>query len=358
MWATSRPKLSVWGYHGRSDDSSGNNVKLLALISVLLAFAVPTCASPVQQDAKSIILKFAVDGQRVTCKVLEIRLSLGTEALTPVRVPDGFLVPKEILDAYAAESTRAQSNVSSEVTCDQRTVTLTGLYPAQVLPGQWTVGIAYPTTWFDSPSGAPEQGTWVSYVVAECNDCDPGIVVFQAHSDVPATEILKLQTEPHRNAERDRDVAYALAVFGVDYAPHRDHLVKILRECLQRPPNSPEDDLCDGRLVQYISNLYWRGDSELLHLLLDIAEKREDVVDEAGTFYADLLDRRPDVAIAALSSISPEKQRTACTMAFDNDLRFDRPKFDRIASKLRNMVTDAGQRCLDALQIDRSRRGF
>jgi hypothetical protein len=267
-------------------------------------------------------------------------------------------VPKAILDAYAAESTRVQSNVSAEVTCDDRTVELTGLYPAQVLPGQWTVGIAYPTTWFDSPSGAPEQGEWVSYVVAECNACDPGVVVAQVHSNVPATEIRKLQTEPHRNAERDRDVAYALAVFGANYLPNRNHLVRDLRHCLERPPNSPEDDLCDERLVEYIANLYWRGDSELLHLLFDIAEQRKDVVDGAGMFYADLLDRRPDVAVAALSSFSPEKQRIACIMAFDNELRFDGRKFDRIASKLRDIGTDSGQRCLDALQSDRSKEGF
>jgi hypothetical protein len=333
-------------------------VKRLATACVLIAFAASTCGPQVQHESKSIAVKFVVDGQPMPCKVLRIRLSPGTEVLTPVRVPDGFLVPKEILDAYAAEPTRVQSNVSAEVACDERTVAVGGLYPAQVLPGQWTVGIAYPTTWFDSPSGAPEQGAWVTYVVTECNDCDPGIVVSRVHSDVPAGEILKLQAEPNKSAERERDVAYALAVFGADYQTNRDHIVKILRECLERPPNSPEDDVCDERLVQYIANLYWRGDGELLHLLVDIAEPRADMVDGAGRFYADLFDRRPDMAVVALSSISQQKQGIVCTMAFDSDLRFDGPKFDRVASKLRNIGTDVGQRCLDALQSKRSKKGF
>jgi hypothetical protein len=123
-----------------------------------------------------------------------------------------------------------------------------------------------------------------------------------------------------------------------------------LNDCLKRAPNSPEDDVCDERLVQYIANLYWRGDDELLHLLFDIAQWREDVVDGAGRFYADLLDRRTDVAVHELSSIPAEKQQIVCGMAFDNDLRFDGPKLDRIESKLQQIGTEVAQTCLDALR--------
>jgi hypothetical protein len=326
-------------------------MRRLVLIGFALVLAAPMRAAQVQQVTdESIAVKFVVDGQPVACKDLKVKLSLGAKRIPPVPLSGGFLVPKEILDAYASKSLHIQNDVSAEVTCDERTVSESGLYPAQVLPGQWEVGIAYPTTWFDSPSGAPKQGAWVSYIVTECNGCDPGIVVSQVHSDVPALEILQLQTERGRNAERERDVAYALSVFASDYQANRDRLVKTLSDCLKRPPNSPEDDVCDERLVQYISNLYWRGDNEMLHLLFGIAQRREDVVDGAGEFYADLLNRRLDVAISELSSIPVEKQLIVCTMAFDNDLRFDSIKLARVESGLRAGGTEVGQRCLEALQ--------
>ncbi len=334
-------------------------MRRLALVCFSMLLAAPFCVSQSQQEpSTSIAVKFEVDGKPLACDNPKVTLSLGAEEITPVPVPGGFLVPKEILDAYASESQRIQNNISAEVTCAERTVALSGLYPAQVLPGHWTAGIAYPTTWLDGPSGAPEHGTWISYIIAECNECDPGIVVTQVHSDVPGTETLQLQNEHGKSAGRERDVAYALAVFGSDYKGNRDRLVKTLNDCLSRAPNSPEDDVCDERLVQYIANLYWRGDDELLHRIFDVAQRREDVVDGAGDFYADLLDRRTDIALHELSSISADKQQIVCAMAFDNDLRFDGPKLDRIESKLQQDGTEVAQRCLNALRSDKPKLRF
>lgn len=246
-----------------------------------------------------------------------------------------------------------KDNVAAKITCDDRTLELVRLYPVNVLPGNWTAGIAYPTTWFDGPVyPVPERRMWISYLITECNECDPGIVISQTHPEVPKAELAQLQKEMQNiGPGRARDIAYALAVFQFDYQTNRDRLVKTQRECLNRPPDALEDDVCDGRLVQYLANLYWRGDNELLPILFGLAQPREDVVREAGTFYADLLDRRMDVALSSLSSISEEAQKTACAMAFDDDLRFAGPKIDRIESELRKHDTDVARRCLDTLQI-------
>ena len=306
---------------------------------------------PTLPSGHSIGVRFVVDGNTVPCSDLSVKLSIGDQEIVPVRIKDGFVVPQAILSAYANEFSRIRANIAAKIACGERAVMATGLYPAQVLPGTWEVGIACPTSWFDSPAGARETGTWVSYIVSECNGCDPGVVISQAHEDLAQDEIQRLRAEQRESSgERARDVAYALAVFRSDYRTNRDHLVTTLSQCLARPVNSPEDDVCDPRLVQYLANLYWRGDNELLHVLINLAQQREDVVDDAGTFFADLLDRRTQIALNELGSVPDDKQRLVCAMAFDSDLRFDPPKLNRVQSNLKRIGTEIGRRCLDALQ--------
>jgi hypothetical protein len=205
-----------------------------ALVCFSMLLATQVCVPQSQREThKSIVVKFEVDGKPVACDDPKIRLSVGAVEITPVRVSGGFLVPDEILSAYASKSSRVVNNISAEITCAARSVSLSGLYPAQLLPGEWKAGIAYPTTWFDGPSGAPEHGTWISYIVAECDECDPGVVVSRVHSDFPATEVLQLQTETGESAGRQRDVAYALAVFASDYPGNRGRLVRTLNDCLK-----------------------------------------------------------------------------------------------------------------------------
>jgi hypothetical protein len=320
---------------------------LIALLA--LGASIDEACGQTQADT-SIALGFEVDGQPVTCKARRVRLSIGEEEITPTLTPDGFLVPSQILKAYASKSSRYKSNVSAQITCDARTVALSGLYPVQVLPGQWKVGIAYPTTWFDSPSGAPEHGVWVSYIDTGCNDCDPDVVVWRAHSEIPATKLTQLKAEQSDSPERARDVSYALAVFHSDYRFNRDRLANLLAQCLDRPRNSPEDDVCNGRLVQYLANLYWRGDDELLDTLINAAQSREDVVDEAGSFYGDLLDRRFAIALNALSKVPREQQQNFCAMALKDGLSLNPPKLARIQVALRKAGTQTAQTCLRELR--------
>jgi hypothetical protein len=266
-------------------------------------------------------------------------------------MPDGFVVPTAFLDAFASPRLRREGNVGVTVKCNEYTVAFSGLYPTIVLPGSWEVGISYPTSWFDSPPGGAEEGAWLSYLVTECNGCDPGVIVSQTHPDRPQTVIARLREEqPSDTGERARDVAYALAVFKIDYQANREEVVKTLKECLLRPRNSPEDDVCDGKLVKYLANLYWRGDSGLLTLLFGIADRREDVVDDVGSFYADVLDRRPAAALDGLRSLPIEEQPEICEMAFEDDLRFNPPKLERVQMHLRQSTDYIAQTCLAELR--------
>ncbi len=228
-------------------------------------------------------------------------------------------------------------------------MSFSGLYPSWVLAGSWEAGISYPTSWFDSMnhSTAPEEGAWASYLVAECNDCDPGVVVTVTHPDVPPDLVDQLRKEQSSDVgERARNVAFALAIFKSDYETNRDFLLKLLRVCLSRPRNSAEDDVCDTKLVDEIANLYWRGDAELLQPLLNAADRRDDVLGEAGGFYSDLLDRRTALVVGELRKLPEEKQRMVCEMAATDDLRFDSPKLDRVMKNLRATGDDVAERCI------------
>jgi hypothetical protein len=272
---------------------------------------------------------------------------LGERSFAPPITGDTFVVPAPILQAYASKRLRYKANLTAKISCDDYVVTFPGLYPVRALPGGWTVGISYPTSWFDGPTQAPEAGTWVSYLVTECNECDPGVVTEQTHNNVPQPVLDDLREEqPTADGQRARDIAYALAVFRFNYDGNREFLVKQLRSCLARPKNSPEDDVCDRRLVDYLANLYWRGDSRLLQILLNIAGRREDVLDETGEFYAVLLDRRMNAVMGGLHNLPEEKQRLVCQMAFTDDLRFDSPKLSRITEKLRASTQNEAAQCL------------
>jgi hypothetical protein len=149
-----------------------------------------------------------------------------------------------------------------------------------------------------------DHGAWLGYLIFEG---EPGVVTFSSQPDPPAALSDALRKEPlNASPERGRDIAYVLAVFNVEYQKNRDLLLSSLNSCLSRPKESREDDVCDGDLLSFVTNLYWRGDSALLALLLQIAESRRDVIGDIGTFYADLLARRGVIALSATGELSDD----------------------------------------------------
>jgi len=324
-------------------------VKRLIVAAVLLVAVI--AAAQERERNGFVSVTFAIDGKTVACENLIVDLLLDGRHIVPKNTDQGFTVPSVF--AEKPSQWPPDKTVDVSVSCDKYTVTFPKLHPSWVSPGRWELGIEYPPYWMERSRGTTviERGAWLSYLESECNGCDPGVVTMMSHPDPPASLLAGLHHEqPNASAGRARDIAYALAVFGSEYDRNRDYLVELLSSCLSRPRDSPEDNVCDGKLLDYLTNLYWRGDSELLQPLLQSADSRKDVIDEIGTFYANLLDRRTAAALRGMQEISIDKQRTICNMAGEDDLSLDPPKLERVTDRLRAAQDDLAERCLQAAE--------
>ncbi len=316
------------------------------ITTVLLAMIAVSAAAQTRELIQSVSVTFAIDGKPTPCDHLKTQLRLDGRRIKPKYTDRGFAIPTAF-DKKASEWS-ADEKVDVSVSCGKYTLTFPKLHPTWVSPGSWKIGIAHPPYWFEGfrYTAAIEHGTWLSYLESECDGCDPGVVTI-SHRTPPASVIKLLQDEqPTASAERARDIAYALAVYNVEYQHSRDYLLELLNACLSRPRESPEDDVCDRRLLDYATNLYWRGDSTLLPKLLQMADPREDVIGEIGTFYAGLLDRRTPIAVEGLQGLSNAKQETICRLAGEDDFSIDAPRLNRVGKQLHNMGGEVAGRCL------------
>jgi hypothetical protein len=119
-----------------------------------------------------------------------------------------------------------------------------------------------------APSSAQVQPRHDSISVAFAVDGKPARCAFVSQPDPPAEmEDSMKKEQPNASGERARNIAYALAVYGFEYERNRDYLLRRLSNCLARPRESPENDECDGELLDFVTNLYWRGDDSLLAFL-------------------------------------------------------------------------------------------
>lgn len=289
-------------------------------------------------------VKFSVDGEEVSCPDLRITLRFHGHAIVPELSGHGFVVP-----AVFKNADQDADKVDVGVICGGYSLDFPDLHPSWVSPGDWEFGIAYPPYWFEefSYTTSIEHGAWISYLLSECNNCDPGVYTTISHPTPPENLVTSLKREqPDASGQRARDIAYTLAVFGLDYQPNRDYLLRLLRSCLSRPKESSEDELCDSKLLSFLTNLYWRGDDELLPSLLQIADSRGDVIGQIGYFYGDLLERHTTAAVTGMSKLTLEKQRGICGLAGKYDLHIDTPKFERVAENLRSLGTVVATRCL------------
>jgi len=319
-----------------------------SLIVALLVMAVGA-ASQERERNKFISVTFAVDGKSVTCDDLKVDLRLDNRHIAPKQTVHGFLIPSEFDKKSSGSLTDKKVDVS--VSCGEYRLSFPELNSTWVSSGQWELGIAYPPYWIErfGWTNAVEQGTWLSYLSFECDGCDPGVFTTISHQTPPPAIVSRLRHEQTgASGGEARDIAYALAVFGSDYQRNRDYLVELLGSCLSRPKESPEDDVCDGKLLDYLTNLYWRGDNRLLEILLQSADSRKDVILEIGTFYANLLDRHMAAALQGLSLLPNEKQELICRLAGEDDLSIDSPKFERVKKNLGEAHNEVADRCLSA----------
>jgi len=317
------------------------------IATVLLSVATISGIAQERGLSQSIAVKFAIDGKTVACDKLGVQLHLDGHTILPKHTDSDFTVPAAF--SKTGQEWSSQQKVDVSVSCGKYTLSFPKLHPTWVSPGQWEVGIAYPPYWIErfGWTRAVEKGTWLTYLDSECNGCDPGIFTTISHASPPLSLLTRLRHEqPGASGERARDIAYALSVFGMDYHRNRDYLVELLNACLSRPKDSPEDDVCDSRLLDYLTNLYWRGDSGLLENLLQLADSRKDVILEIGTFYANLLDRHTAVAVRGMQKVSADKQRSICSLAGEDDFSIDGPKLKRVAERLHATGDAVAELCL------------
>jgi hypothetical protein len=316
----------------------------------MLLLTAATLAAQGRSVQPSISVAFAIDGKIVPCRNLKIELRLDHQLVPVKRIDHGFIIPAIFAKLYDSPQSRDKNNIDIRLGCGEYSFDFSDQYPAQLLPGDWKFGIQYPTTWLIDSIESPliEKGVWVSYLETECNGCDPGVIESIPHTDLRVAFVDRLRREqPKASGEERLNITYALAVFNVEYQQNRDYLLSLLNICLSNPSKSALDDICDdGRLYQYLANLYWRGDRGLLAPLLQAAGETEaGVLDEAGDFYADLLDRRPAEVLKGLDGLPVEKQKAVCELAGKDDLSFDSPKRERIVKQLQTIGSDLATRC-------------
>jgi hypothetical protein len=312
----------------------------LILVSMLNALAHA-------QPNQSISVSFSIDGARAQCNGFQVELRFNGDSIKPKQSGQSFEIP-DVFDR-PAKSWKDDQGVDIGLTCNGQTLVFPHQHPAFVQSGGWELGIAHPLYAVREYgyTHAFDRGAWLGYLIFEG---EPGVVTFSPQGNPPTELADDLRNEQLKALpQRARDIAYVLAVFNVEYQTNRDYLLSSLKSCLSKPKESSENEVCDSDLLSFVANLYWRGDSELLAALLQVAESRRDVIGDIGTFYADLLDRRGAIALNAMRELSDAKQQLVCKLADADDLNIDSPKRQRIIAFLHGAKTEAASQCLRGL---------
>jgi hypothetical protein len=325
------------------------------LIGITFIFATAICALA-QNQKGAIKVTFAVDGETVPCDNFKVELKVGERPIPVSSINQGFFVPPIFGKLYASPQSRRKGNIDVQINCGEYVLDFPGVYPIFVSSGEWKVGIDYPP-FRNAETGTgkpPESGLWMSSVEWNIDGCEPCVVSTVIHPDIPPSVIDRLRKDqPAARGERAMDDAYALAVLQVDYKKNRDYLLDLLGVCLAKPNLPPPlEDVCDSNagLVDYLANLYWRGDSELLTPLMNAADSSSYVMDPVGTFYAELLDRRSADALHVIAGLPVQKQIATCEQAGHDDLSLDPPKMERVEKQLRADGGAAALRCMQTLE--------
>jgi hypothetical protein len=322
-------------------------VRIVIICAAALVGLSGPATAQIQPHHDSISVAFAIDGKPTRCTAFSVELRFDGEVIRPNLAGQHFDIP----DVFKKppKQWRDDQHVDISLSCDGQTLVFPQQHPAFISAGDWELGIARPPYAIERfrRSFALEHGAWLGYLIFEG---EPGVVTFAPQPDPPVDLVNSMRREqPDASGERARNIAYALAVFGFEYERNRDYLLLLLHVCLARPNESPEDEECDRELLDFITNLYWRGDDSLLAPLLRLADPRRDVIGEIGTFYSDLLDRRGAVGLESIEKLPPEKQTLSCKLAYEDDLSTDSPKRDRIIAFLKGTGGEAANRCSSAL---------
>jgi hypothetical protein len=297
----------------------------------------------------SIAFSFAVDGETAPCVHREIELRVDGRII-PVRATTfGFIIPPAFRRSSAAKTPMAQK-VDIRVTCGGKTFDFTDEDVSRLVPGAWLLEVGYPTSWLTSAAESPvlESGTWLSTMIWGCRECQPVPRTVIPHFDLPSAFAESLRREqPGAEGARAVQIAYALVVFNIEPEKNLASLTDRLKGCASPMEKPPDSMVCNNpQLAEDLVNLYWRGESELLGGLLQLADSHSDVAGEMGSFYADLLDRRAGQMLGGLQNLAPEKQLAVCVRAGENERDAGDARFRRIRMNLQAAGSATARQCL------------
>jgi hypothetical protein len=159
-------------------------------------------------------------------------------------------------------------------------------------------------------------------------------------------QLQRMQNDIHKPDAQQ--VAFLLAVLGVDYERNRDYLIWVLRGC-----SVPEvTHGCDDMTGDFLSYLYEHGHSEVLTSLMKYGNSYNAAGSEfVGTFLSETVAKSPDNFLDALHTFSVPTQRKICYFAGLADGGGMAPSNLRIARKaLAASPDDIAARCLREIE--------
>jgi hypothetical protein len=299
---------------------SSKALRIGLFVNLFLA-CVPSTGFALQseQDAPETrrIVPIRLGHDEHACEKLKVVLGLEGQIIEPPIVGHGFVVPPQLpnSDVWKDKDAGDVLRVDVKVECDGEIVNLPGVSAAW-FQDEWSVGNDYPP--FAEKFRPVERGTWLSYLTTG------EVQQTVTWADPPEQVLNQLRREqPTASGARARDIAYALAVLQNDYTVNRNYLVDLLDLCDSIPPanveetEDDEESPCSGPLVDFLANLYWRGDDEIAELLLTQHSPFQSMTNSLASFYADLFRRRPCSFANVLARRTIEQQAEICHLAGD-----------------------------------------
>jgi hypothetical protein len=112
-------------------------------------------------------------------------------------------------------------------------------------------------------------------------------------------------------SERALGIAFLLAALGEDYRANRIKLLEALKGCGHKPDFVDAD--CVDFVVGYLMELCRRGDNSLFHPIFNASANSDGAFSQAlGSFYSDMLQKKPNHFLAAISRYPKTKQDSFC----------------------------------------------
>lgn len=285
-------------------------------------------------NGHNIRVKWVVHGDDETCLQFGLMVTYEGHDFPLESTERGVFVPPS-LEGVSGQN---DGRVTVHARCNDFSLDFPDVYAHSLAENYWEFGVDYPPYVHEIGHAIPQRGTWASYMIW-------GV-----------WEELKLHEEPFTglrdtiaNHQLDGlsydkyDDAYAKAVLGIEYAKNRALLLAAFERCAKKDEIDPDD--CQSNLGEHVINLYWRGDDALLQPMLDAAADKPEVLLEMGWFYAQLLSRKPELAVQRLERLPAEKQEIICRQAGKDEFWYDPPSQTDPVGNALNALGAIGRRC-------------